>query len=143
MTYSKQQGFSLIELLVVVILAGVLLAIAIPTYGDYMERSRRSDARAALLEIASVQERIFFERNQYSGAIADVWTFTNGDGDAVSSEEFYLLTVVVANAGAEFTATATAQGPQAGDDDCQTLTIDETGLRDATANAGGDPTVCW
>lgn len=140
---NKQGGFSLIELMIVVVLAGILLAIAIPAYGQYMEKSRRSDARAALLEIASVQERIFFERNQYSAAIADVWTNVNGSGDPASSEGFYLMTVVTANGGAEFTATATATRQQAGDEDCQTLTIDETGLRDATAGAGGDDSVCW
>ncbi len=57
---------------------GLLLSIAVPNYSAYVERSRRSDARAALLEIASAQERIYFESNQYSAAITDVWSHQEG-----------------------------------------------------------------
>lgn len=136
----QHRGFSLIELMVVIGILGLLLAIAIPNYNGYLERTRRTDARGALLEIAAAQERIFFERNQYTNVIADVWSYQEG-GAAVSNEGNYALTVVLTDDDPNrFTATATAQGKQAGDADCATFSIDETGLKAAT---GDDPSGCW
>lgn len=141
MRRSQQAGFSLIELLIAVILIGVLMAIAIPNYTSYLERTRRSDARVALLEVAAAQERWYFENNQYTGTIANVWSNQVG-GASVSADEYYTLSVAL-NGNNRFTATATAAGKQTGDVDCATLTIDETGNRGATAGTGGDATVCW
>lgn len=140
MRRTQQSGFSLIELMIVIVVLGVLLALAIPNYNGYLERTRRTDARGALLEIASAQERIYFERNQYTAAIADVWSY-QVDGASVSNEGHYVLSVALTDDDPNrFTATATAQGKQAGDDDCDTFTIDETGLKAAT---GDDPSGCW
>jgi type IV pilus assembly protein PilE len=138
MQRKRQGGFSLIELMVVVIVLGLLLAIAIPNYTGYLERSRRSDARGALLEIASAQERFFFENNGYADDIDDVWTYQEG-GVAVSNEGFYVLTITQ-TAATDFTATATAQGRQSGDEDCATFSIEETGLKTATGDAAAS---CW
>ena len=140
MLRAQQNGFSLLELLVVIVVLGLLLSIAIPNYSAYVERSRRSDARAALLEIASAQERIYFERNQYTGTVTDVWSHQVG-GNAVSSEGFYAIAVALTDDDPNrFTATATAQGKQAGDQDCTSFSIDETGLKSAT---GDTATECW
>lgn len=140
MRRTQQSGFSLIELMIVIVILGVLMAIAIPNYNGYLERTRRTDARGALLEIASAQERIYFERNQYTSAIADVWSYQEG-GVSVSNEGHYVLSVVLTAADTNrFTATATAQDKQAGDADCATFSIDETGLKAAT---GDDPSGCW
>ena len=108
------QGFSLIELMVVVTILSLLLGLAMPRYGDYLDRTRRNDGRGALLELAAQQERLHFERNQYSASMADLWSGKVGD-DFVSSEGFYTLRVTTADSGQEFTATATARGVQAGD----------------------------
>jgi type IV pilus assembly protein PilE len=140
MRRSQQGGFSLIELMIVVGILGLLLAIALPNYGGYLERTRRTDARGALLEIAAAEERHYFENNRYTNAIAEVWTYQEG-GAYVSNDGHYALSVVLTGGdNNRFTATATAQGKQAGDADCATFTIDETGLKEAT---GDDPTACW
>lgn len=135
-------GFSLIELLIVISILGVLLGVAIPNYSGFLERTRRTDARTALLDIAAAQERHFFEQRQYSGSMVDVWNHQQG-GAFVSAEGHYVLSLTTANGGQTYIATATAQGKQKGDDDCASLTIDETGKKAATAGTGGDPSVCW
>jgi type IV pilus assembly protein PilE len=140
MRRTQQSGFSLIELMIVIVILGVLMAIAIPNYNGYLERTRRTDARGALLEVASAQERIYFERNQYTSALADVWNYQE-DGAYVSNEGHYVLSVVLTDDDTNrFTATATAQNKQTGDEDCATFSIDETGLKAAT---GDDPSGCW
>ena len=143
MRRTQQSGFSLIELMIVIVILGVLMAIAIPNYNGYLERTRRTDARGALLEIASAQERIYFERNQYTSAIADVWNYQEA-GASVSNEGHYTLTVELGGADNDdpnrFTATATARNKQTGDADCATFSLDETGLKAAT---GDDPSGCW
>ena len=141
MSYRSQQGgFSLVELLVVIVMLGLLLSIAVPNYSAYVERSRRSDARAALLEIASAQERVYFESNQYSDTITDVWSH-QVDGNAVSSEGFYGLEVALTGDDPNrFTATATARAQQSGDEDCASFSIDDTGLKSATGDAAD---TCW
>lgn len=140
MLRTRHVGFTLLELLVVIVVLGLLLSIAVPNYSAYVERSRRSDARSALLEIASAQERIYFERTQYTGTVTDVWSHQVG-GQAVSSEGFYAITVALTDDDPNrFTATATAQGKQAGDADCTSFSIDDTGLKSAT---GDTATECW
>ena len=138
------RGFTLLEMMIVIVIIGILAAIAMPRFDGYLQKTRRTDARAALLEIASMQERLFFERSQYSGALGDAWS--NMDGTAfVSNEGFYVLTLALGADGdaGTFTATATARGAQSGDDDCATLTIDDTGLKAATARGDGNVSVCW
>ncbi len=65
---SRDAGFSLIELMVVVAIVAILAAIAYPNYTDTVRRSNRSDARATLLQIAQSLERYFTENNTYAGA---------------------------------------------------------------------------
>ena len=141
--HKYSRGFTLVEMMVVVVILGFLMGIAMPNYSNYMQKTRRTDARNALLEIAAAQERHYFEQNQYTGTIADVWSHQDGS-DFVSGEGYYTLTVALksGNTGT-FKATATARGKQAGDVDCATLSIDQTRLKTATAGTGGDASVCW
>src|ERR1700674_4182384 len=52
-------GFSLIELMVVVAIATILFAVAVPSYLTYVRQSRRTDARTAVLDLAGREERFF------------------------------------------------------------------------------------
>lgn len=63
---SKNSGFTLIELMIVVVIIGVLVSIAYPSYQKHMISTRRTDAQSALLQIASQQERFFTECNYYA-----------------------------------------------------------------------------
>ena len=64
----RQQAFTLIELMIVVAIIGILASIAYPNYQDSVKKSRRADAKAALLGLANAMERYYTENNTYLGA---------------------------------------------------------------------------
>ena len=70
--YPHQIGFTLIELMITVAIIGILSAIAYPSYESYVRKSRRVDAKNALLDLASRQERYFSVNNKYSTTAADL-----------------------------------------------------------------------
>lgn len=63
--HSKKRGFTLIELMVVVVIVGVISAIAFPSYVEYVRKSKRAEVRSALLENAQYMERFFTENSSY------------------------------------------------------------------------------
>jgi len=113
------QGFTLIEMMIVVAIIGILAAIAYPSYEEYVKSSRRAEAQSALMGLAAAMERHFTANNSYTGAGAsganngapDIYydQVPNGGGTA-----YYNLTVVSASDTA-FVVQATPVNAQAGD----------------------------
>lgn len=65
----KANGFSLIELMVVVVIMGIIFSWAMPAYKEYVIKTRRADAQASLLGFASAMERFFTSNGNYLGAV--------------------------------------------------------------------------
>ncbi len=146
-TMRKQQGVTLIELVVVMVIVGILAAVAIPSYRNYVIRSQRSDAKDALLALATQQEKHYLQCNTYATAIAAATNCAAGQlqGAAASKNGWYGLAVVAANA-TSFTvsATATAGQNQFQDTECRTFRVTDRGIRTATDDGAADNTAeCW
>lgn len=142
------RGFSLIELMIVVVIAGILAAIAFPSYRDYITKTRRSDAQVALYDLANRMERYYSENHTYASA-------TIGSGNAttdvlpsnVSPEQWYTLSITAQTA-SSYTVQATPRNAQANEDTrCQSLTFSSLGQRGIAAGPSGNPSgnteKCW
>ena len=139
---SKQSGFTLIEMMIVVIIVGLLAAIAIPSYSEYTTRSKRSEGLALLSEGAARQERFFAQNNSYVTNSANIsqLALRNTSGPVVTSDNnYYDMSVSsVANDGG-YTLTATQK---IGDVACGNLTLNALGIK---GRSGSGKTVeqCW
>jgi len=62
----RHRGFTLVELIVAMVILSILAAIAIPSYSQYVLKSHRTEAKAALMDAASLEERYFSTSNLYT-----------------------------------------------------------------------------
>ncbi len=63
---SSPAGFTLIELMIVVVILAIVVAIAVPVYTQQVRQSRRTEARTAVLDLASREEKYFSTANSYA-----------------------------------------------------------------------------
>lgn len=128
----KMRGVTLMELMIVVVIVGILAAIAYPNYRDFAARAKRNEAKAILLEIAQNQERFYLQNSRY-GSLAELGYASPLDTDTGS----YRVTIPAADA-VNFTAQASylLGGNEAGK--CLTFTIDGRG-----AKGSGPLADCW
>jgi type IV pilus assembly protein PilE len=140
----QQNGFTLIELMVTVAIVGILAGIAYPGYQDSVMKSRRADAKGALLGLANAMERHFTETNSYLGAGTTAGntgspTIFSATSPVDGGTPYYNLTINAATA-SSYTLKAEPTGAQS-NDKCGTLSLTQTGARGiSTALAVAD---CW
>lgn len=143
-------GFTLVEMMVVVLLLSIILGLSIPGYRQYVQRASRTDATADLLRLAANQERFYLQNGTYAtnAELAAAPPAGLGFTGSKTKRGYYSVAITLGNAN-RFTATAAAIGgeKQADDDKCQTFRINESGLREAASNSGSYTAAsaeeCW
>lgn len=134
------RGFSLIELMIVVAIVAILGTIAMTSYTSQIQKSRRTDARSAVMDLAGREEKLFSTVNAYSATASDLgyggapFPITIGSG-------YYSVSIAVPNPPVSFVVTATAIGAQAQDTKCATLSVDELGSQTSTGTETA--ATCW
>ncbi|MGH8181373.1 MAG: type IV pilin protein [Steroidobacteraceae bacterium] len=146
----RAAGFTLIELMITVVIAAVLMSIAFPLYQHQIRESRRTDARSALLDLASREERYYATNNVYTSSASDVGYGGWGSGYPIGGGYYYLvqptITAATSTTPAGFTLVAQpiAGKGQDADSDCQSFTVLQTGQDTSTNSASGDSSpTCW
>lgn len=129
---ARATGFTLLELITVMVILGILLGLALPTYQEYMLRANRTEAISVLLDIASCQERNFASHGRYdtTRCLPEPGEHYDMRMDPPSEQ-----------ATLAFTAWADPVGAQERDP-CGSLGLDQTGYRQATGD-GADTRRCW
>ena len=146
-------GFSLIELMVVIVIVGILAAVALPTYQQYVMKGRRADAISALSAVLQAQERWRSNNSNYANSLQTLFNVSTQTAAQKSPGGHYTLTLTGLGESASFVAGYNIQavpsstGLQGGDRDCADMSIRvERGnvIYSAAANDGSDSkSRCW
>jgi type IV pilus assembly protein PilE len=139
---AKTGGFTLVEVIVVVAIIGILAAIAIPSYNEYVRRSQRAEARTVLLEAAQFMQRFYSANDRYDVARggAAVALPTQLQRAPASGNARYTISLETVSTTA-YTLQAVPTGSMSADK-CGTFTLTSVGRKDVK-NASVSAAECW
>ena len=146
--YKSVNGFTLIEIMIVVAVVAILLAVALPAYQEQVRKTKRSLARAELQELLGRQEQYFVNNRSYATALGQLG-YTDGgygidtDGNDIAksaANAIYNLQFNGTPTSTIYTLEAVPLGSQAVDR-CGTLRITSVGVKTQTGT--GSDQECW
>jgi len=138
--------------MVTIVIVSILIAVAVPTYKSQIRKSRRTDAKTALLDLAAREERYYSTggTSSYTGVAANLgysgaWPIQVGSGYYQISNPTGTITPATATAPASFTLTAVPVpgSDQAKDLACAQFLLTSTGVQTATGSDPNANTDCW
>lgn len=129
-------GVTLIELIVVILIVGLLVGIAVPSYRSYMIRANRTDGKTALMSTAGALERCFTRFNSYRADKGCPVTLP-----ITLPEGTYRIEAPVEPEDTTFVLDAVPLGKQESDTGCGTLSLNSANKKDASGARG--PQECW
>jgi len=136
------QGFTLIEVMITVAIIGILAAIALPSYNEYIVKSNRAAAASCLLEIAQAMERRYAANAAYNNP--NTLPVPACSADIANRGRYDLAFAANQPTAITFVLTATPTAAQK-DKRCGILTLDNNGVKGVSANGSvtGDVQTCW
>lgn len=147
----KQRGFTLIEMMIVVVVVAILAAVALPSYNQQIMKTRRSLGTGELIKVHARQEQFFVNNKRYATDLTDLGYAgasyaIDRDGNPVAADADNRIYVIQLAAGASttaFTLQAAPQLEQADDAHCETLALSSLGVKTVSAGATMDAAYCW
>ncbi len=155
---AKTNGFTLVEVMIVVAIIAILFAIAMPSYNAHTTKTPRAEGKAFVMEASQLQERHFTLYGRYATQVTYDPDPTPTPDPAptaaqlaaqastiyltsTSSNGYYVLSITNSST-TTYTFRATPQGAQATNDaDCDILTLTHTGIKGVSGSA--DVNDCW
>jgi len=149
----RAPAFTLIEVMIVVVVVGLLAAVALPSFMDSIRKGRRAEATGALAQVQQEQERWRANRTTYTSTLSDLKLGIDADGKTPSG--YYAISIEQANGSGYIAKAAAVSGTsQAADTNCTTMRLR---LRGGNVEYGGcnacglpegnaplsDPNRCW
>jgi len=122
----KMRGVTLMELMMVVVIIGILVSIAYPSYRQYVAKAKRNEAKAALLQIATRQESFYLQNNTYTTDMTNLGF--GGANNVATPTGTYIVNVTAADANT-FAANAAYQNADDEVGKCASFTIDGQGAK--------------
>ena len=141
----KAQGFTLVELMVVVAIVGILATVALPAYQSYVLKSHRTAAINAILDLASREARYYTTNNAYTGSLvtlgysADPMPVTSGSSTTYYNLSVASVTAATTTVPAAFSLQVAPTGNQV-NDTCGTYTYTDLGQKGISSGTLSD---CW
>lgn len=144
--YMSKRGFTLIELMITIAVVGIITAIALPSYNEYIRRSRRSDARVVLLQNAQFMERFLTENDRYdlqrNGVTPVALPNTISPAATTGSQIMYNVTLAAVNRNSYTLQAVPVAGNAMDGDACGSYIIDNLGVK-SNANNSRTSIECW
>jgi len=132
----KAKGFTLIELMIVVVIIGIIAAFAYPAYQDSVRKSRRADAKTTLGDIASKMEQYYMDNKTYSTGGKTLTELGYATATISSYEGYYTISINSESATSyELLAVPTTKGNQNLDTKCPSMTLNNLRVK--------SPNSCW
>ena len=143
----REGGFTLVELMIVLVIVGILAAIGYPGYRDYVVRTQRDIAKSMILQVLDRQEQFFIDNKRYAddltslGFASSPFAIDRKGHTVTASDGNRVYNIGLANTSATaFTVQAVPQLGQATEDtDCGTLSVTSAGVK----SASGAGARCW
>ena len=139
----RNKGFTLIELMIVIVVVAILTAVALPAYQNSVLKSNRSAAKGVLFNVASRLEQFFINSKEYTDDLEELglpaaYYIDNQSDVAPAASGIYLINLSTVGGG--YSISAVPQKFQAKDKQCGTFTLTDLGVKTATGSLAAQ---CW
>jgi len=131
---ARARGFTLIEVMITVAIVAILAGVALPSYREHVRKSRRAEAQAYLMALASRQQQFLLDRRSYATDVTTIGLMA--PANVAASYDVVVAAVVGPPPTFRLTATPKASTDQI-KERCGTLSIDNTGGKTAAVGS------CW